>query len=165
MAHSHQLKRLIKVFGNECHYCGRVCERRRGLPGSPTIEHVVPRFFGGTNHLSNYVLACSACNQERGSQLFFCECYFCGPLIKAAINGDITAQFDAIIDYNRPKVKLIPLSKDGKVNTWNVRMGCNARRFDTFEEAITFANNGWPIKRPIKESNEVNDSARNLGER
>jgi 5-methylcytosine-specific restriction endonuclease McrA len=126
---------------------------------------VVPRFFGGANHHSNYVLACSECNQERGSQLFFCECYFCGPLIRAAIahDGNVNAQFDAIIAYNRPSVKLIPLSKDGKVNTWNVRMGCNARRFDTFAEAIEFATAGWPIKRPVKEKHEVNDSERNLG--
>ena len=33
-----------------------------------TIEHIVPKMFGGSNKLSNLSLACEACNLHRGRE-------------------------------------------------------------------------------------------------
>lgn len=35
-----------------------------------TIEHVIPRSKGGRNHISNYTLSCSPCNNKRGVRGF-----------------------------------------------------------------------------------------------
>lgn len=43
--------------GALCHYCGQR-HRLRTL----TVDHVVPRSRGGSNHLFNLVLACRPCN-------------------------------------------------------------------------------------------------------
>lgn len=43
-----------------CHWC-----RRRQLPQELTIDHVIPRSFGGGDDVKNIVLACDACNQAR----------------------------------------------------------------------------------------------------
>lgn len=44
--------------GPGCWYCGG--------DAVLTIEHLVPRAYGGPNHVSNYVLACAPCNHEAG---------------------------------------------------------------------------------------------------
>ncbi len=36
---------------------------------SATIDHVIPLSRGGLNNANNFVLACSACNLKRGSQM------------------------------------------------------------------------------------------------
>lgn len=47
-----------------CAYC-------HGLSGDPVLEreHVVPRSKGGSNRLSNQVIACKTCNRDKGSTL------------------------------------------------------------------------------------------------
>ena len=68
----------IKLFedvyardGGRCVYCG-ILARRPG-PGVKrasdlaTLDHVFPRSFGGPLTRDNLVLACSACNNERGT--------------------------------------------------------------------------------------------------
>jgi len=43
---------------------------KAGLPDNyPTIDHYHPRSLGGTNHLSNLVLACQACNARKADSL------------------------------------------------------------------------------------------------
>src|ERR1019366_976185 len=44
-----------------CYYCEMMFEAE-----SLTIEHLVPRSFGGSNDLTNLVLACRTCNLEKG---------------------------------------------------------------------------------------------------
>jgi 5-methylcytosine-specific restriction endonuclease McrA len=68
----------IKLFedilardGGRCVYCG-VATRRlaKGLSRAPdlaTLDHVVPRSKGGPLNRDNLVLACQACNNERGT--------------------------------------------------------------------------------------------------
>ena len=34
-----------------------------------TIDHVIPRSIGGTSHISNLVLACKPCNNEKADQI------------------------------------------------------------------------------------------------
>lgn len=52
---------LLRRDGNRCHWCKvEFCDV---VP--PTIDHLVSRKLGGTNALSNLVLACSQCNHAR----------------------------------------------------------------------------------------------------
>jgi 5-methylcytosine-specific restriction endonuclease McrA len=50
--------------GARCRYCG-VRKKLRRL----TVDHVVPRSRGGTNSLTNLVLACEPCNRAKGDQI------------------------------------------------------------------------------------------------
>jgi 5-methylcytosine-specific restriction endonuclease McrA len=57
--------------GGRCVYCGKPARRPgRGVKRAPdlaTLDHVVPRATGGPLSRNNLVLACSACNNERGT--------------------------------------------------------------------------------------------------
>lgn len=130
-----QKSELIRRFDNACHYCGEQTNRTAGHALQATIEHVVPRAFGGPNNLTNYVLACSACNNERGSQLFFCACEFCGPLITDALANDefITNMFYAMIKHNTPKVY------KNNHGQWCVRINHGRKTHETWEQAMAYA--------------------------
>jgi 5-methylcytosine-specific restriction endonuclease McrA len=52
---------LLEKFGRRCVYCGA-----RDVPVN--IDHVVPRSHGGSDRVSNLVLACVPCNQAKGSR-------------------------------------------------------------------------------------------------
>lgn len=54
---------LLEKFGRTCAYCG-------GLSGDPVleVEHVVPRSRGGTDRVSNLVIACDTCNDAKGNR-------------------------------------------------------------------------------------------------
>jgi 5-methylcytosine-specific restriction endonuclease McrA len=69
--------RRIKLFhdiyardGGCCVYCGIPARHPgRGVKRGPdlaTLDHVLPRSAGGPLNRDNLVLACSACNNERG---------------------------------------------------------------------------------------------------
>lgn len=45
------------LYGIPCAYCGEQAE---------SIDHIVPRAFGGPDHESNYVAACLYCNRLKG---------------------------------------------------------------------------------------------------
>jgi 5-methylcytosine-specific restriction endonuclease McrA len=53
-------KRLYAQQKGKCHYCGNPVPYHR-----ITFDHIVRRRHGGTNHISNLVLACQPCNQYR----------------------------------------------------------------------------------------------------
>jgi 5-methylcytosine-specific restriction endonuclease McrA len=53
---------LLEKFKRTCAYCGA-----KNVPLQ--VEHIVPRAKGGTNRVSNLVIACGDCNQSKGSQL------------------------------------------------------------------------------------------------
>lgn len=52
---------LLEKFQRRCVYCGR-----EHLPFE--IDHVLPRSRGGSDRVSNLVLACHRCNQEKGDR-------------------------------------------------------------------------------------------------
>ena len=131
-----QLRALVKRFGGECHYCGDTVNRKHGHPKQATKDHVVPKIFGGTNSIDNYVLACHDCNNDKGSALFYCMCsYICGPLIDAALSDDdiIGKVFEDIVMHNRAVVR-----KSGGV--WKVYKGYQRKTFNTWAEAMAHAN-------------------------
>lgn len=60
-------KRLFKdVFIAPCRYCKKIF-----IINELTIEHIIPRVFGGTNEDSNIDLACAPCNQQKGKEAWF----------------------------------------------------------------------------------------------
>jgi hypothetical protein len=127
----HHLSKLIRRDGAFCHYC------KVGLIRSQaTRDHVVPRSLGGPNSLSNFVLCCDGCNQKRGTDLDWCNCNFCGPLIAAYRNSDayMNQMFLEIAKFNKPAVKY-------RTKMWKVYLHGNMHCFRTWEDAMDFATN------------------------
>ena len=62
--------RIYARDGGRCVYCGAIARRPgpgvRRTPDLATLDHVVPRSKGGRLECGNLVLACRACNNERG---------------------------------------------------------------------------------------------------
>lgn len=52
---------LLNKWNRECAYCGA-----KNAPLQ--IEHITPKAKGGSNRISNLALACTDCNQRKGSQ-------------------------------------------------------------------------------------------------
>lgn len=63
---------LVNDYGMVCFYCAVPVFRTRyeDAPNKVTIDHVVPISKGGRTELSNLVICCKQCNQEKGSQDF-----------------------------------------------------------------------------------------------
>lgn len=60
--YSVSLTRLaLLAESNVCHYCGIILTGR-----TATADHIIPKSKGGTDHVSNLVLACKTCNAEKG---------------------------------------------------------------------------------------------------
>lgn len=55
------IRTLLDRDGDGCFYC-----QREMNTSDITIEHLVSRAHGGPNHISNYVLAHTACNKDAG---------------------------------------------------------------------------------------------------
>jgi 5-methylcytosine-specific restriction endonuclease McrA len=73
MKTAQRIRLFNEVFARDggcCVYCGIPARRPgRGVKRSPdlaTLDHVHPKSFGGPLSRDNLVLACSACNNERG---------------------------------------------------------------------------------------------------
>ena len=68
-----KLNSLINRDGLNCHYCGQLTnvEGRMSLHTknidwlATTIEHVIPHCEGGSFALTNLVIACYRCNNDR----------------------------------------------------------------------------------------------------
>lgn len=54
-------KNIIKRDGHRCQYCG---ENR----GSMTVDHVIPKIYGGKDNWENLVCACLKCNNIKGNR-------------------------------------------------------------------------------------------------
>jgi hypothetical protein len=57
---------LLEKWGRRCAYCGAKGTGPGAVPLN--IDHVVPRSKGGSDRVSNLVLACTACNQAKGNR-------------------------------------------------------------------------------------------------
>ena len=101
------LEHIISRDKGLCHYCGRKTNRRQGSALQATRDHVVPHSMGGPNTKGNFVLACQRCNNDRGTQLFYCRCESCTAKIDAALSNDYFVRdlFDDMIEFNKPRVK------------------------------------------------------------
>ena len=52
-------KNIIKRDGGRCQYCGR-------KRGQMTVDHVVPKRYGGKTEWTNIVTCCYGCNRIKG---------------------------------------------------------------------------------------------------
>jgi len=52
-------RNIIKRDGHQCQYCGK-------REGPMTIDHVIPKSFGGKDSWENLVCACIECNNKKG---------------------------------------------------------------------------------------------------
>jgi hypothetical protein len=59
-------EQLVERDGTRCFYCGGEMCFEVGLPASASIEHLIGRARGGTEDLSNLVLAHAKCNGDIG---------------------------------------------------------------------------------------------------
>ena len=62
-------ERLWIKEGKKCHWCGHPTRLVAGYAlDQATVDHVIPRYKGGTNDEENLVSACHACNARRNSE-------------------------------------------------------------------------------------------------
>lgn len=129
---SKMLNRLYRRDNGMCHYCTQKCNRTHGSAKQATKEHIVPRSLGGQNALDNYVLACSACNNKRGIQLFFCRCDTCAPLINRALARQkfVDQIFWGLVEHNKVKIRRMQSGR------WKVRTGYSHKTYETWAEAM-----------------------------
>ena len=55
-------KNVIKRDNHTCQYCG-------SKDGSMTVDHVIPRIYGGKDTWENLICACMKCNNIKGNRL------------------------------------------------------------------------------------------------
>lgn len=61
---------LFKAQEAKCAFCSQVCvDAREDVENSFTIEHVIPKAYGGSNSRTNLVGCCKKCNQARAVEL------------------------------------------------------------------------------------------------
>lgn len=62
------VKRLAVYLrdGFRCAYCGR--DLHDSPPADVTLDHLLPRCFGGSNDAENLVTACRSCNSQRADR-------------------------------------------------------------------------------------------------
>lgn len=62
---NNKFKKTFKDPFHNCYYC-----KYMFLTKELTVEHITPKFLGGTNDWSNLTLSCRACNQKHGKEMF-----------------------------------------------------------------------------------------------
>lgn len=64
-----KIETLITRFKGRCVYCGKPVNpgEKQPHPDAPTRDHFIPTARGGHKGASNVVLACYACNQQKGN--------------------------------------------------------------------------------------------------
>jgi 5-methylcytosine-specific restriction endonuclease McrA len=65
---------LLETQGNQCFWCHRPMVDAPVVPRQDcsqhmTLDHLIPVAKGGNHDLSNLVLACLACNQDRADSV------------------------------------------------------------------------------------------------
>jgi 5-methylcytosine-specific restriction endonuclease McrA len=60
---------IVSLFNEQCGYCCYCSEKmtlKLGKKRTATVEHILPRSYGGKNEF-NLAAACDYCNNERGN--------------------------------------------------------------------------------------------------
>lgn len=62
-------EKVLQAWNHRCAYCGvEMVPFSHGVynpPEAATVDHIIPRWLGGTNHYRNLVAACHGCNRAR----------------------------------------------------------------------------------------------------
>jgi 5-methylcytosine-specific restriction endonuclease McrA len=57
-------RRIYMRDGHRCVWCTK--DLSRGVKARRTLDHVIPRLWSGSNHITNLITACLRCNTQRG---------------------------------------------------------------------------------------------------
>lgn len=98
-----------------------------------TIDHIVPLTLGGTNHLSNLVLACYACNQHKG-ELSYLE-YLNSEYLRerrASIGGQVVQHQHEAIKFTRSGNWSCLCGETGRSDDDPKTVRCTLRRYGAF---------------------------------
>lgn len=60
-----KVKQLLKRDGHDCSICGVTL--KDSSMGTVTLDHIIPKSKGGTNHVHNLRLTHLVCNMNRGN--------------------------------------------------------------------------------------------------
>lgn len=61
----HTIKRIIlEKTGGVCAKCGKPLPLEK-----TTIDHLIPKYRGGTDDMSNLIPMCKRCNKQKGSRI------------------------------------------------------------------------------------------------
>lgn len=60
-----KIRAFLKHNNIECLYCQKIITNNEDC----TVDHVIPKSHGGSNHVDNLAIACKACNDKKGSLL------------------------------------------------------------------------------------------------
>lgn len=126
--------RLASRDGMLCHYCDGEMEMPEGCINGglfATLEHIVPQSYGGSDDMTNLVLACADCNNARGNDLDFCWCKRC----EGVLNKFFNKKFYSLINANRPRVQK-------RKGMWRVRINKKTHSFGSWTNAMAFAITG-----------------------
>lgn len=138
-----QIRKIVLREGNRrCHYCKDMCSNKGSKRA--TREHVVPKAYGGPNHVDNYVLACSDCNSKRGTAMFYCKCDFCSSIIEKFLSdsGNVEDLFTRLVTGIKPVIRKATRSRR---RPWLVIENHHLHTsFATFEEAIAYVTSDVP---------------------
>lgn len=55
---------ILEKTGGVCAKCGRRLPLEK-----TTIDHLIPKYRGGTNEISNLIPMCKQCNKQKGSRI------------------------------------------------------------------------------------------------
>jgi 5-methylcytosine-specific restriction endonuclease McrA len=131
----HEIDLLWAYFSDGCAYCGSVLTR--GGNGAHK-DHVVPVESGGTNHISNRVLACARCNEKEKRD----EDWNSFLRKKAGEDAVFERRKKKIEDWKRQHAdSLVPLSASVR-QTWKEEKERLAREFDISLARMKEAKNG-----------------------
>lgn len=112
------------TFGREtCYYCGRPIQ-----PSKLTVDHKIPRCFGGPTLTNNLAPSCKHCNSRKGNM--FEDEFF--KIMKMEANHEDVSAFKAEVEKRQKriykgKIDVIPEEwlHQGKVNVVTIRYQLN----------------------------------------
>jgi 5-methylcytosine-specific restriction endonuclease McrA len=97
-------ERLWIKEGKKCHWCGHPTRLVAGdALDQATVDHVIPRYKGGTNDEENLVSACHACNARRNSED-----------MKGLPEGSLLGKFQKQVTKTLKQPKRVSLTGDEK---------------------------------------------------
>ena len=64
----HQIAELYKVQDAYCYYCATKISDKNKAKSKFDIDHYDPVFLGGNDEITNIVLACKKCNNDKGNE-------------------------------------------------------------------------------------------------
>lgn len=88
LKHNARINTVAGRDGWDCHYCGRALHQTGMMSDTalpwPQVEHKIPKSLGGRDEMSNYVLSCRPCNNQKSNRYTYEEFYAMTAPLRAA---------------------------------------------------------------------------------